>query len=86
LLSLASGREVPLSTGTRLTSSQLVGLDPAGPDGVVAEVTSKPGEPHQLGLTNRSRKNWSGTLGDGSRRVVEPGRTLKLAPGTRIEA
>ncbi len=52
--------------------------------GTVAEVTDNPSQPGVLGLTNRSGAYWYATLPTGAQTPVPPGRTVRLAPGTRI--
>lgn len=50
----------------------------------VAGVTQHPTNPHIWGLKNLGATPWSVTTGDGTRSEVAPGRSVTLAPGTRI--
>lgn len=84
-LLIAGERSVPLSVGRKLSPAELPGLQPAGGDGVVAEVVANPTNPAVMGLKNRSRQSWSMTIGDNAPRPVDPGETLRLAPGARVK-
>jgi hypothetical protein len=83
-LYLSTGQIVGLALGTRLGGSALPGLSPQGSDGVTAGITSHPQQPGTMGLTNYSRQTWAATLPTGENCYVEPGRTIRLASGTRI--
>jgi hypothetical protein len=50
----------------------------------VAEVTRHPHDPKIWGLKNLSGEKWNITVADGPVREVEPGRSVTLAVGTRI--
>jgi DNA-binding helix-hairpin-helix protein with protein kinase domain len=50
----------------------------------IAEVTRHPKDPNLWGLKNRGREKWVVTVADGSFKDVEPGRSVALARGTRI--
>jgi serine/threonine protein kinase len=50
----------------------------------VAAVTRHPTDPSVWGLKNLSRENWVITATDGMLKSVEPGRSVTLAVGTRI--
>jgi hypothetical protein len=83
-LSLYFKRQVfPLQVGTQLRSQEIPGLE-SQTSGVVAEVTRHPQEPTTLGLKNTSHQAWSATLATGEQKRIDPGRTIKLTPGTRI--
>ncbi len=51
----------------------------------VATVARHPTNPQLWGLKNTSAAPWSITMADGTARTVEPGRSVSLALGTRIQ-
>jgi frataxin-like iron-binding protein CyaY len=53
-------------------------------DGVVAQVNPNPNDPMILGLQNFSHRVWVATPASGEQRQVAPGRSIKLAVGTKI--
>ena len=71
--------------GLRLLEHQVPGLMAQSPGGAVAEVTRNPNDPSVLGLTNLSSSAWQAVSGNGARRQIEPGQTIKLAPGAKID-
>ncbi len=71
--------------GLRLLEHQVPGLMAQSPGGPVAEVTRNPNDPSVLGLTNLSSSAWQVVSGNGARRQIEPGQTIKLAPGAKID-
>jgi RsiW-degrading membrane proteinase PrsW (M82 family) len=71
--------------GLRLLEHQVPGLMAQSPGGAVAEVTHNPNDPTVLGLTNLSSSAWDVVSGNGTRRQVGPGQTIKLAPATKID-
>jgi RsiW-degrading membrane proteinase PrsW (M82 family) len=71
--------------GLRLLEHQVPGLMAQSPGGAVAEVTRNPNDPSVLGLTNLSSSAWQAVSGNGTRRQIEPGQTIKLAPGSKID-
>ena len=84
-LHLATGKQYRLTLGEQLTAEQLPGLAPCAGSGNVAEVVSNPKYPAVWGLKNLSQVTWSATLPDGSRRQVEPGRSIQLQAGLKID-
>jgi RsiW-degrading membrane proteinase PrsW (M82 family) len=76
-------RLIPLGLGTQLQTTEIPGLG-AQARGVVAEINSHPQDPHILGLKNCSHQVWTVTLTNGQQTKINPGRSLKLAPGTKI--
>jgi hypothetical protein len=50
----------------------------------VAAVTQHPTDPNIWGLKNLSQEKWGITTADGTVKDVEPGRSVTLAVGTRI--
>lgn len=50
----------------------------------IAEVTRHPKDPNLWGLKNLGSEKWVVALTDGSFKDVEPGRSVALVPGTRI--
>lgn len=77
-------RTIPLVEGKCLQTREIPGLVSQSADQIVAEVCRNPQSPLMLGLKNRSPKTWRVTLATGEQKMVEPGRTVKLATGTRI--
>jgi RsiW-degrading membrane proteinase PrsW (M82 family) len=71
--------------GLRLLEHQVPGLMAQSPGGPVAEVTHNPSDPSVLGLTNLSSSAWDVVSGNGTRRQIAPGQTIKLAPATKID-
>ena len=71
--------------GLRLLEHQVPGLMAQSPGGPVAEVTHNPNDPSVLGLTNLSSSAWEVVSGNGARRQVGPGQTIKLSPATKID-
>jgi len=52
---------------------------------IVAEVVRHPNRPELVGLQNRTQVTWTAVLEDGEEREVEPGRSIRLAPETKID-
>jgi len=78
------GRRIPLSLGTKLSTSDIAGLETTSADGTVAEVVPHPKNPEILGLKNLSTRTWSGTVAGEKRKDVEPGKSIRVAVGTQI--
>ena len=78
------GRRLALTLGERWTASDLPGLETNEPDAAVAEVAAHPNDASVLGLKNLSLKPWTATMADGNTRDIQPGRTVRLAPGTQV--
>lgn len=78
-------RYLIIAPGLRLLEHQVPGLTAQESGGAVAEVTRNPTDPSLLGLTNLSTTPWETVTGSGIRRQIESGKTIKLAPGTRID-
>jgi RsiW-degrading membrane proteinase PrsW (M82 family) len=76
---------VPAVEGARLLARQVPGLAASGGDGVVAEVRARPEDPSTLGLRNLSDRAWRVTTDRGEHRELVPGRTIRIARGTRID-
>jgi RsiW-degrading membrane proteinase PrsW (M82 family) len=71
--------------GLRLMAHQVPGLQTQSPEGLVAEVTRNPNDPGVLGLTNLSTTAWEVVTSSNTRREIQPGQTVKLSPGTKID-
>jgi hypothetical protein len=84
-LRLASGRQVRLCEQQRLTRADLDGRPGSWFSRTVARVARKPDNPGVLGLMNLCRQAWSVTLADGTVVRIEPGRSVRLAAGVRID-
>jgi len=78
------GRNLTLKNDTALTAQVLPGLPTTSPDGVVAEVSRYPKNFRVLGLMNLSSRSWQVTLPNGSQKVIDTGRSVKLADGLKI--
>jgi hypothetical protein len=74
----------PLKEGTCLTLQEIPGLEPLHKDGIVARVDRNPQNPAVLGLKNYSYRPWNATLPTGEEKVIDSGRSIKLAVGTQI--
>jgi RsiW-degrading membrane proteinase PrsW (M82 family) len=80
-----AGTSLPLTVGTRLTESQIPGLQASAGDGVVAIVAANPEDPRILGLKNLSTQTWHvETVGRGSR-DLSTGRAIRIERGVRIQ-
>jgi RsiW-degrading membrane proteinase PrsW (M82 family) len=75
---------IQLSVGVRVRESEIPGLVPQSPDGVVAEVNRSPNDPSIIGLMNRSVSLWSVLDPKSGIRKIEPGKSARLLVGTRI--
>jgi clan AA aspartic protease (TIGR02281 family) len=84
VLSLRNGRDFTLTEGTRLAAKDIQGLEANDKNGWVAEVLRNPENPAIVGLKNLSRRPWSATFGNGRQVEIEPGRSLRLENGARI--
>jgi RsiW-degrading membrane proteinase PrsW (M82 family) len=76
-------RSIPLNVGTQLQVNEIPGLG-AQSRGIVAEVAAHPQNPNTLGLKNCSDRVWIVTLDNGQQPTIDPGRNIKLVPGTKI--
>ena len=83
-LRLRTGQACPLVVGKRLAPDDFPGsgVAPAAP---FAEVCINPANPSVAGLKNLTDRSWSAVLPTGEKRPIEPGQTVRAAPGTRIE-
>ena len=54
-------------------------------DEPAAEVTQHPQNPKIWGLRNRSNQEWTSQTTDGQVNEVEPGKTVTLSPGLKIQ-
>lgn len=80
----AGGRLMPLADGARFTAHEL-GLRGAGsPTATCAEVVQNPAQPGVFGLKNLTTHRWSAVLANGEVREIEPGKSIRLAKGTRV--
>ncbi len=77
-------KTIPLIVGTRLQAQQILGLGAQSPNGVVAEVNANPKDLTLIGLQNCSNQVWIATLANGQQKQIDPGRSIKLAVGTKI--
>ncbi|GCA75054.1 hypothetical protein MiTe_01883 [Microcystis aeruginosa NIES-2520] len=77
-------KTIPLTVGTRLQAGEIPGLGAQSANGIVAEVNANPKDPSILGLQNCSNQFWIATLPIGQQKQIDPGRSIKLAVGTKI--
>lgn len=80
----AGGRLAPLVEGARFTAQQLALRDGFVPADVCAEVVQNPNQPGVFGLKNLTNKQWRAVLESGETREIDPGKSIRLAKGTRI--
>jgi hypothetical protein len=85
ILSLSDGRQFVLAEGARITAKDVRGLESIGGDGSVAEVSCHPTDPGVFGLKNLSQRAWHATLVSGREVQVEPGRSIRIEVGARID-
>ena len=78
------GRRIALPIGARFKASEIAGLETTMADGVVAEVVPNPTDPSIAGLKNLSTRTWIAMLSGGERKNIEPGRSVRLAVGTKV--
>lgn len=82
-------RQLIIIPGLRLLAHQVTGLQPQQPqttgEDVVAEVTRNPQDPSVLGLKNMSTTSWETVTDQGNRRTIQPGQTVRLSHGTKID-
>lgn len=82
-LRLSTGKTVTLTDGVKLSSSDIPGLQ-ASNGATVAQVGRNPNDPSVLGLRNMSRNAWTATLSNRDRVQVDPGKNVRITPGTKI--
>jgi hypothetical protein len=85
ILELVDGKQFVLAKGARLSTKDIRGLESIEGDGSVAEVSSHPSEPGVFGLKNLSQKVWRATLASGRQMHIDPGRSVRLEAGLRID-
>lgn len=83
VIALGSAR-IPAASGARLYDRQTPGLKAQSTDGIVAEVNANPNDPNVLGVKNLSQSTWVVTTDSGERRELAPGRSIRIARGTRL--
>jgi hypothetical protein len=85
ILHLSTGKDLELQPGTRLTMSNIPGLETlTSDDPTVAEVSRNPQQPLMLGLKNHSTQIWRVTTATGKLVPINPGENVRLHVGTRI--
>lgn len=84
-ITLSNGRLLSLAVGSRLHPVDLPGLQPDSAEGIVAEVGINPANAAIIGLKNRTQRQWSATVVGGTVKSVEPGKSIQLVAGTRID-
>jgi RsiW-degrading membrane proteinase PrsW (M82 family) len=78
-------RRLTIVPGLRLLAHQIPGLKPQGEEDIVAEIVRNPEDPAVLGLKNLSTSAWEVVTSQGNRREIQPGQTVKLSTGTKID-
>ena len=81
---IVGSRRYSLPVGTLLKEPEIPGLRANSGNGVVAQVDCNPRDPSVLGLKNLSSVVWMVVVPARGLREVEPGRTVGLTRGTRI--
>jgi len=84
VIQIGSAR-VPVTVGARLYERQTPGATSSKGDGIVGEVNANPNDPSKLGVRNLSNQIWQVTTEAGQRRELQPGRSIHLTRGTRIQ-
>jgi hypothetical protein len=84
-LFISSQSSIPLAPGRKLTARGLMGMRGTPPGTPAAEVGRNPNDPAVLGLKNLSGLTWSVRFPAGPERQITPGRSVRLAAGTRID-
>lgn len=84
VIQIGSAR-VPVTIGARLYERQTPGATSSKGDGIVGEVNANPNDPSILGVRNLSNQIWQVTTETGQRRELQPGRSIHLTRGTRIQ-
>ena len=79
-----SGRLFPLVDGVGFTGEQLRLREAPLGKARCAEVIRNPVDPTVFGLKNLMAISWKATLASGESRSVEPGKSLRIARGSRI--
>jgi hypothetical protein len=79
-----NGRRIALVLGAKFTATEIAGLETTAVDRAVAEVVANPADPSVAGLKNLSARAWTATLASGERKDIGPGRSIRVAAGTKI--
>lgn len=80
----AGGRVLPLGEGARFTAQELGLRDGFPATAVCAEVVENPAQPGVYGMKNLTKIRWQAVLVSGEVRDVDPGKSIRLAKGTRV--
>lgn len=75
---------IPLTLRSQLQVREIPGLRAQKNNGIVAKVNANPNDPTILGLQNCSQQIWKAILINGEQKQIEPGRSIKLEAGTKI--
>jgi RsiW-degrading membrane proteinase PrsW (M82 family) len=81
---LIEGTKLPLARGRVIDLASLAAFGSRAA-GIVAETTSDHSDPDVVRLTNLGSLTWNAKDAGGTRQAVPPGRSVRLAPGTRID-
>jgi hypothetical protein len=84
VLGSPSGPGILLKPGRRLIASDVMRIRGA-PGDPAAQVASHPTNPTRLGLKNLSGLSWSAVVPDGGVRSIEPGKSIELEHGTKLD-
>jgi RsiW-degrading membrane proteinase PrsW (M82 family) len=79
-----NGTSLPIEAAQKIFQNQVPGSVATAGDGVIGEIVAHPQDPALLGLMNRSEQTWDVLTAKGEQRQLQPGRSIRLAPGTRI--
>lgn len=83
-LTSSGGRIMPLAEGTCFTAHQLGVRRGVHSDEPCAEVVRNPSQPGVFGLKNLTNQQWQAVLANGDTREIDPGKSIRLAKGTRV--
>ena len=83
LIVSAGEHEFPALPGTRIDLADYADLQPYAA-GFSGEVSAHPSDASIIGLKNLGTKPWTLFSAKGVSQVVEPGRSARLEPGSRI--
>ncbi len=77
-------KQFEMKLGAKLRAVEIPGLETNSSDQVVAEVVANPNDPSVLGLKNHSNRAWEAVNSEGKSSQVDPGRSARLAEGTKL--
>jgi hypothetical protein len=76
---------IALIQGTKITAADLLAMTGKQATDPAAEVVHNPGDARVFGLKNLSGLAWSAIMPEGQRRRIDPGKSIRLVPGTSVD-